>query len=326
MANSGDNNEIIEKDYRTLFEKFEKLEFIDDVAFYFDENATQRKIHYGKSTLDEWIFSFSESNSIYIEYFIEFVHEVSMVIKSYLNEPSNYNEQIFYSQFQSNFKKLKNWPINSDILAYNKFVNDIMQYNQPDNNYSLVTKDKRFLMDKHYMVLPHFYHAITINDYGLFELERRELSNNYNEPKSFSLKKYIYIWDTKINYLREENFCTLIKILSNRRKCYSPTDFVKIIPSIKAATFPIVNWESGLWRDKKGEEGSSIQSIKSDGLFIFEEQIGKRDSSNYILNIKDEFNNSMTLCDFYHGMLMLENGRNFQNKLNLRFLNKLLPL
>ena len=242
---------------------------------------------------------------------------------------SKYLSDLDYKTLKEKFEKLK-------------FVGGVAMYFDPnqkqieidlpnnkkiviDNKYSIVTSDGSFLSDKNPMYLDRFYHKITINKYGLFEVT----------SKSYSFDSVFYhtkLFDTNGNYLRQDSFETLIKILSNRNKCYHPDDFSTINKHLVQDKIYIGSFNSGWWLQNQYDLKINYNSTLDDGLILFSKDNRRpgSDSENELYYIKDSKGNSLYLGDFYTGMKMLHFGKlyleallthSLEYQLNLQELN-----
>lgn len=80
-----------------------------------------------------------------------------------------------------------------------------------ENNYSIVSDDGFFLMDKSRMLADRFYNCIEVNDYGLFKL-----SHKFSSDKSLGdLCIRTHYYDYEGNHISDYVFNNLITILSN---------------------------------------------------------------------------------------------------------------
>lgn len=208
-----------------------------------------------------------------------------------------------------------------------KFIKGVAVYFDPtaserriregQNNFSIVTEDGIFIMDKSKMLLERFYKYIEINEYGLFKLEHA--SPNFGLVFSGSLMSS-YIFDFEGNYLTDSDFNTVIKILSNRIKCYSPSDFIKMPFELETGRFAIIDRYSLAWTTKTGVVSLEFDKEYDNGLkYTVEESRTGPDRYIELEYVQDKYNNKMYLNEFYYGILMLNNGKIYLNELARQF-------
>jgi hypothetical protein len=190
--------------------------------------------------------------------------------------------------------------------------------NKWENNYGVITSDGFFLKDKIAKYFDRFYNQIAITSYGLFKLTRKD-HNIYSEDK---IAYHTYIFDCEGNYLCEDDFDTLLLILSNRNICYSPEKFIEMIPDLEKCTFKIVGNTSNIWREKDGEYKLEFNKEREDGLHFYTEDLMRSSSDSYteFQYVRDKMWNKMHLNDFYHGLLMLNNGKKYLSELSNKYL------
>lgn len=224
--------------------------------------------------------------------------------------------------------------VKEDYLALNKkisqlkFINGVAFYedktaterrvlsgymNKWENNLSLVNENGKFLTDIVHNYTDRFFNSIQFNKHGLFLLENH--SNSTHEHNLPFIHQQLM--DYKGNMINEYTLETVIKILLNRN-IENATDHQKLELPIEMqngrfdTTFCNGEFRSQ-WKQKEGDYNLCNGKERNDGLVYFYKIEGRnQNESEYV---KDQEGNNIELNNFYKGIIMLQNGKKYWNKL-----------
>ena len=319
-----DTRKTAEADYAELKLNFANLEFVNNVAIYIDNNATNRRIFETNASFDIWIEDYCNKHSIPKEKFRTYAYKISsMISECFKTKHKNFEGIQLSEDLFEELKSIKEWNGAGEPYSYHTCIRLITGFNQIQNNYSLVTSDEWFLMDKHFMRMSRWYSDIELNEYGLFKLSKRAIS--YDNCYPGSITEYStndLLFDSEGNYTDEWSLKRILDILSNRKKCYLPQDYFKMIPEIEEGSFKTIGNKSNYYYQKEGKE-LEFEKEREDGLtFYMEESESNSGNSIFTECVRDNFGNSTSVDHMYKSLKMLENGRKYVNQLANNYLSE----
>lgn len=308
---------VMENDYAIMNRKFPELQFVNGVAIYYDETQLQKKYLGEYESIENWIDAYCRRHDIPVEPFRNFVTKFNHMIAEAYEACPTFSIKLQKELFDE-LNSIKKVGYAGSDYSYQQCFHYITRLNQVPHCYSLVTEDKRFLMDKHFMYLSRFYHNISINEYGLFRLESRQISYDRSYAGYVSGSSSVYLWDTKCNYSSEEGLSRVIKMLINSGRTFNSKGVNDLLAELEDYRFETVNWSSNVYREKPGKYSLPLNQVRQDGLLFYTKEFTRPRSDSYteVEFVKDISGESMSLNEFYHGLLMLKNGRNYMDSLN----------
>lgn len=305
----------IPTDYSIIEANLHKLNFIKGVALYYDKTKTDREVFKTYTNFNSWIEAYSKEHSIP---FFEF----RTLIKSLVQDV-----QVNLLDF---FEPHKTFPIPEDFwnklnaikkvgpagepYSYHTLLSLIFQHLPIENNYSIVCEDGSFLMSKVNMILPFFYNNIQITEHGIFKCEKREYGYDRCFPGNVTTSNVIYYWDFAGNYIRDFDFDTSLKILSNCN-----TDHLTLLSERKNFNFNVGKGEYFEYREKyEGKESVEWEKLLSNGLtFYYTEHTLRGSDYRYYADpyVRDQLGNTIGIDAFYLSLEILKNGKEYLRSL-----------
>jgi len=319
MANN-DDKKIVQKDYEILKSRYSELNFIKGVTIYKDDTATLRRISEYYKNVTEWAEEYCNQHSIEADKFKKFVHKVQQhIFKGLEDNNSTFLKIELPSELPDELREIKRWTGAGSSYSYQECIRLITSFCRPKSNMSLVTDDEWFLMDKNFMFVDRFYFKIQLTNYGLFRTETRELNYDYYYPGNIYLHVSSKLWDFEGNFTDEITFKNLLRILHNRTDCKSEQDYFNMPIDIERGRFKIVTNKNNVWHEKDGEYDLEFYVERDDGLYFYTEEYTQPRTDTYreVQYVKDKENNSMSLNDFYNGLIMLKNGKSYLDAISV---------
>jgi hypothetical protein len=164
-------------DYTILEANFNKLNFINGVAIYYDKTKTNREVFNKFSNFNAWIEEYAKEYTIpFFEFRALIKSLVDKVQAELLNPFEPYKTFSIPDDFMGNLKAIKKVGPAGDPYSYHPVLSLVFQHLPLEHNYSIVCEDGTFLMSKVRKSLPWFYNNITITEQGIFKCEKENMN------------------------------------------------------------------------------------------------------------------------------------------------------
>jgi hypothetical protein len=315
----------IPTDFTIVKENFYKLNFINDVAIFYDKTRTSRMVFNKHSNFNVWLEDYCKSTEIDFWKLRALLKPLVESVKSDLL--SNFHDRKLFEISTVIKESILGLLLNNESI-YNDLMRAIWHHLPIENNYTLISSDGQYLMSKNYMIVPCYFNNIEINEYGLFKCEVRGYSfqcGKYNfEISDYDLDylkttRSIYYWDSHGHFLDEYEFEKFNKIIKNIK-----VDNYSLLKELNDSIFKVVGPKHNVWRLNEGKEHIKWNVQREDGLLFYSEEYSSPGSDTYtdFEYVRDSYGNSMYVNDFYSGLKCLHNGSAYLNQLKVEFLKK----
>lgn len=309
----------IPTDFSIVQENLHKLNFINDVAIFYDKTRTYRNTFDKYSNFNVWLDEFCKLKEI--DYW-----KLRALLKPFVLSVKN--ELVIDFQVNQSFEikpEFKDHILDllvKDKHIYYELMGAIWGHLPIENNYTLISSDGQYLMSKNFMIVPCYFHNIEINEFGLFKCEIRGIcfeSGRYNSKiqdydlDSIKTSRRIYYWDSQGHFLSENDYETFISIIKQTN-----VHFSKLLNELNNSIFRVVGPKHNACGTNKGEAHINWGVKRNDGLTFFSEEYKDKDFEY----VKDDFGNSIYLNEFFTGLKCLKNGLEYLNALKSEFLIK----
>ena len=315
----------IPTDFSIIQENMHKLNFINDVAIFYDKSRTYRNTFDKYSNFNVWLDEFCKMNEI--DYW-----KLRAILKLFIE---NVNNELV-TDFKANSSFIINPEFKEQILAllvkdkhiYYELMASIWGHLPIENNYTLISSEGQYLMSKNFMLVPCYFNNIEINEFGLFKCEIRDIrfeSGTYNSKiNDYNLdcvktSGQIYYWDCQGHYFNKYDYETFIKIISDTN-----LDCNKLLNELDDSIFQIVGPKSNGWWTKEGKHHVNWGYQREDGLLFYTEEYSRpgKDSYTDFEYVSTSDGQRMYLKDFYFGLKCIKNGSEYLNHLKSEFIRK----
>jgi hypothetical protein len=312
----------IPTDFSIVQENVHKLNFINDVAIFYDKTRTHRNTFGKYANFNVWLDEFCKLKEINFWKLRSLLKPLILSVENELIIDFKVNKSV---EINLKFKRQILDLLIADKHIYYELMRSIWSHLPIENNYTLIASDGQYLMSKNFMIVPRYFHNIEINEFGLFKCEIREIafeSGRYNSSiQDYDLdciktSSQIYYWDSQGHFLNEYNYKTFVTILKN-----SKIDHRELLKELDNSCFKVVGPKHNSWKTNIGENHINWGEQREDGLLFYSEEYSRPGSDSYtdFEYVGDAFGRSMYLNDFYCGLKSLKNGAEYLNQLKREF-------
>lgn len=300
-------------DLDVLNENFDKLHFVNGVAIYFDKNKTHRDTFDEFSNFDDWLKIYSNQHQIEPFSFRALIKGLVNDVHKELLSPFEADKLFSIPEnFMDKLNSIKKVGLAGDPYSYHTVLSLIWRYLPIENNYTLICQDGSYLMSKNFEYTPFYYNNVKINKHGIFKCERRFYGYDNCFPGSVETENRLIYWDSQGHCLWNDDFELFLKLIQN---CAEGP--INILKELNDCNFKVVGPKSNRWSQKEGGKNIRWGEERDDGLTFYKTEYRRTGSSVYHEKerVRDNYDNKMSLNDFYTGLKMLQNGKKYLSKL-----------